>query len=160
MSAAPLTVGVIAFACVFGGALLGMLLQRRVLAQRLSTDTKDVVKLGMGLVGTMAALALACCSIGPWPTKGPEAREARDLLRTEVAHALDIIWSGEGRNLGLPVKLHGKAVYDAIEQLQPETAGQRLLQTQILRIGVDLGRLRLLLFATVVITMFVSGLSV
>jgi hypothetical protein len=58
------------------------------------------------------------------------------------------------------VKLHGKDVYDAIEQLQPETAGQRLLQTQILRIGVDLGRLRLLLFATVVITMFVSGLSV
>jgi hypothetical protein len=70
MSAAPLTVGVIAFACVFGGALLGMLLQRRVPAQRLSPDTKDVVKLGMGLVGTMA-LALACCSIGPWPTKGP-----------------------------------------------------------------------------------------
>lgn len=170
MSAAPLPVGVIAFACVFGGALIGMLLHRRVPAHHLSTDTKDVVKLGMGLVGTMAALALGlllASAKSSYDTQadelrqmsatvllldralahyGPEAKEARDLLRAEVAHALELIWSGEGRNLGLPVRPHGKDVYDAIEQLSPGTAAQRMLQAQILKIGVDLGRLRLMLF--------------
>jgi hypothetical protein len=36
-----------------------MLLRRVLPEHHLSTDSKDVVKLGMGLIGTMAALVLA-----------------------------------------------------------------------------------------------------
>jgi hypothetical protein len=43
---------------VSGGALLGMLLRRVLPEDHLSTDSKDVVKLGMGLLATMAALVL------------------------------------------------------------------------------------------------------
>jgi hypothetical protein len=51
-------VGWIVFACVFGGALLGMLLRAVLPEHHLSVDSKDLVKLGMGLVATTAALVL------------------------------------------------------------------------------------------------------
>ncbi len=48
----------IVFLCAFGGGVLGMLLRSILPEQHLSSDTKDVVKLGVGLIGTMAALVL------------------------------------------------------------------------------------------------------
>jgi hypothetical protein len=48
----------IAFACLFGCALLGMLLRRILPERHLTADSKDVVKLGMGLIATMLALVL------------------------------------------------------------------------------------------------------
>src|SRR5437667_12815651 len=44
----------ITFACITGGALLGMFLP----GHHLSTDDKDFVRLGTGLIGTIAALVL------------------------------------------------------------------------------------------------------
>ena len=49
---------VIVFACVSGGAFLGMFLRNRLPEQHLSGATKDVVRLGSGLIGTIAALVL------------------------------------------------------------------------------------------------------
>ncbi len=54
----PMAIGWIVFACVFGGVLLGMLLRAVLPEYHLSAESKDVVKLGMGLVATMAALVL------------------------------------------------------------------------------------------------------
>ena len=48
----------IVFACVFGSALLGMLLRAAVPVDHLNSESKDVVKLAMGLIATMAALVL------------------------------------------------------------------------------------------------------
>jgi len=48
----------LAFACLFGGALFGMLLRRILPEHHLTADSKDVVKLGMGLIATMSALVL------------------------------------------------------------------------------------------------------
>ena len=53
-----MAIGWIVFACVFGGALLGMLLRSVLPEHHLTQDSKDVVKLGMGLIATMAALVL------------------------------------------------------------------------------------------------------
>ena len=44
--------------CIVGGVLLGSLLRSRLPEQHLSGDAKDVVRLGTGLIGTMAALVL------------------------------------------------------------------------------------------------------
>src|SRR5215467_14588094 len=54
-----LATGVIVFACVFGGALVGLVLRGLLPEPHLSTESKDVVKLGMGLLATMAALVLS-----------------------------------------------------------------------------------------------------
>ena len=46
-------VGLIAFVFIFGGALLGMFLRGIMPENHLTDESKDSVKLGMGLVATM-----------------------------------------------------------------------------------------------------------
>ena len=53
-----IVVSVITFCLIFGAGLLGMRLRKVLPEDHLSDNSKDVVKLGMGLVGTMAALVL------------------------------------------------------------------------------------------------------
>jgi hypothetical protein len=58
------------FVSVFGGALFGMFLRGRLSEHHLSPETKDLVKLGVGLIGTMSALV-----------PGPAGRVGEGLLR-------------------------------------------------------------------------------
>jgi uncharacterized membrane protein len=50
-----IAISLIVFACVFGGAVTGMLLRAFLPKDHLAADLKEVVKVGMGLVATMAA---------------------------------------------------------------------------------------------------------
>ena len=52
------TISLIVFACIFGGALCGIFLHAVLPEHHRSAESKDIVKLGMGLVATMAALVL------------------------------------------------------------------------------------------------------
>jgi hypothetical protein len=96
----PITIGLIVLACVFGGALSGMALRLILPEGHLSADSKDVIKLGMGLTATMSALVLAlliasaknsydtqrneltqmsaklCCLIACWLTTDPKLRRS------------------------------------------------------------------------------------
>jgi hypothetical protein len=51
-------IALISFACIFGAALAGLLFQSRLPSHHLSKDSLDSVKLGAGLIATMAALIL------------------------------------------------------------------------------------------------------
>lgn len=51
--------GLLVFACTFGAALLGMYLRKKLPPDHLDGDSKDVVKLVIGLIATMAALVLS-----------------------------------------------------------------------------------------------------
>ncbi len=53
-----IVIRLVVLACTFGGALLGMFLRAVLPERHLSADSKDTVRLGMGMVGTMAALVL------------------------------------------------------------------------------------------------------
>src|SRR5215469_7076108 len=53
-----LAISMIMFLCVFGAALLGMLVSPRLPVQHQSSESKDIVRLGMGLVATTVAVAL------------------------------------------------------------------------------------------------------
>src|SRR5215472_4706770 len=53
-----LAISWIAFASVFGGSLLGMLLRAALPENHQNEEAKDVLKLLAGLVGTMAALVI------------------------------------------------------------------------------------------------------
>ena len=111
-----MTTAWIVFAFVSGGALFGMVLRRVLPEDHLNNNSKDVVKLGMGLLATMAALVLGLLiasaksqydaqrdGLDQISAKfilldaglaqyGPEASGARDLLRRTVASALTRIW--------------------------------------------------------------------
>jgi len=54
----PTAIGSIVFAFCFGGALAGMALQLLLPRHHLDGDSKDTVKVGIGLVATMTALVL------------------------------------------------------------------------------------------------------
>ena len=69
-------IGLIVLTCIFGASLLGMLMRPALSQHHLSADTKDSVKLGMGLVGTMAALILGLLVAA--------AKSAYDTEKSEV----------------------------------------------------------------------------
>jgi hypothetical protein len=167
----PMDIGCIAFASIFGGALLGMFLHRILPEHHLSTDSKDVIKLGMALTATMSALVLALLinsAKGSYDAQrneitqlsanvilldrmlahyGPETKEARDLLRRTAAGMIAVIWSEEASGSREPAAAPGgEAFYDTIQQLSPQNEVQRSLQAQALKMSIDLGQTRLLLF--------------
>src|SRR6185295_1937458 len=54
----PTVVGMVVFACTLGGALVGHWLRTTLPEHYLDDESKDTVKLGIGLVATMTALVL------------------------------------------------------------------------------------------------------
>ena len=50
------TVSLIAFACIFGGALIGVLLRAILPEHHFTNEAKDVFRLGLGLITTLTAL--------------------------------------------------------------------------------------------------------
>lgn len=54
----PLEISVTAFAVVFVSMLLGMFLRRRLPEPHLNAESREVIKLGAGVIATMAAIAL------------------------------------------------------------------------------------------------------
>src|SRR5258705_4139671 len=54
----PNVIALLAFLGIFGAALLGMRIRTALPEHHLSQETKDTVRLGMGLVATMTALLL------------------------------------------------------------------------------------------------------
>jgi hypothetical protein len=74
----------IVFACVFGGALLGILLHGFLPEHYLDTDSRNVVNLGMALIATLSALVLGLLIAS--------AKGSYDAQRGEViAMSADII---------------------------------------------------------------------
>jgi hypothetical protein len=165
-------ISLIVFAFVFGGALLGMYL-RAVLPQRhLEDSSKDVVKLGMGLVATMCALVLsllissAKSSYDAQSSEltgvssqiilldralsryGPEAKEIRSLLRNSIASVLERMdKKGPGDRTGLagPTR-EVDAVYNMIQELIPKDDRQRAIQAQALGVLQSLQQTRWLMY--------------
>ena len=165
---APVIIYLIIFACVFGGALLGVYLRGVLPEEHLSGDSKDTVRLGMGLVGTMAALVLGLLVASAknfYDTQtseliqmsakivlldrvlahyGPETKEARDLLRSAVARAVDKLWS-KGRRQLLQTQ-PGEIIYNKIQELSPKNDAQRSFQAQASNLAIDIGKARWLMF--------------
>jgi|SRR5271156_3306121 len=163
----------IVLACVFGGAVCGILLNRVLPPNHLSADSKDVVRMGMGLVATMAALVLgllvssAKSFYDAQSTEltqmsasvilldrllahyGPETKEARDLLRGTVADSIDRTWPQERiqpSKLGAPSDTGPEALIRKIQSLSPKDDQQRSIQAQALSIVMGLTQTRWLMY--------------
>jgi hypothetical protein len=168
----PLAISVIAFAIVFGGALLGTALRAAIPKHHLADDSKEAVKLGMALVATMAALVLglliasAKSSYDTQTTEltemsskivfldrvlahyGPEAMDARDLLRAAVVRILDRMGSKDPAGFSQlePSSAASEVLYDKIQGLSPKNDAQRSIQAQALNIAIGLGEMRWLMY--------------
>jgi hypothetical protein len=163
----PIEISLIVFACVFAGALLGMFLRVVIPKHHLSAETENVIKLGMGLIATMAALVLGlliATAKSSYETQdeaikhtaarvlmldhmlakyGPETKDARNLLRRTLASRLEAIWP-EDRSQRAQFDPPGGAALAAetiegrILQLSPQNDAQRWLQSEALRVSRDI----------------------
>jgi len=167
----PIATSLLVFVCVFGGALFGMLLRSRLPEHHLSAESQRVVSLGAGIIGTMAALVLGllvASAKGSYDAQsdemmdfssrivlldrvlahyGPEAKDARDLLRDVVARMVDRMWvERSGYSESKRIVTGGEVMYDKIQELSPRDEAQRLLKTQALNLVLALSQTRWLVF--------------
>ena len=161
------------FACLFGAGLLGVRVRAALPEDHLSSETKDAVKVGMGLVATMAALVLGllvASTKGAYDTQksevaqmaakivfldrvlanyGSDSAESRDLLGRSVESAINHMWpdkkSSQTAQLD-PSVSSGEAFFNSIQKLSPQNDVQRSLKSQAAQIATDLGQMRWLLF--------------
>jgi len=166
-----IAITLIVFACVFGGAMLGVFLRSALPDYHLSAESKETVNLGMGLVATMSALVLGLlvssaksfydtqsAEVTEMSAKivlldrvlahyGPETTETRDLLRVAVVDNLDRIWPQERtRTSELEPRTGADVVIDKVQGLSPTNDKQRTLQAQALSMVIGLGQTRWLMY--------------
>jgi hypothetical protein len=168
----PIATSVIVFACIFGGAVLGMFLRGVLPAHHFDDDTKDIIKLGMGLIATMTALILGlliASAKGSYDTQkaevaelsakvifldrvlaryGPETKEVRNLLRATLEREVDRVWPND-RARAPQFEPGGSATlpYDKIQELSPKDDAQRSLKALALSILTEIQQTRWLMFA-------------
>ena len=167
------TIGFISAGCIFGGVLLGMLLQKVLPEHHLDTPSKDTVKVGAGMLATLTALVLGLlvssakssfdamnAGIAQTGAKiilfdhiladyGPETKEVREQLRDTVASVIERIWPEKKGGLG---GLRALESVDAAETMQaklreltPKNDLQKSLLAQASQISSDMLQARLLL---------------
>ena len=172
---APIAISFVAFALALVGILLGSVIQRMLPEGHLSSNSKEVVKLSMGVVATLAALVLGLLVASAKSTYdareseinqltayvilidnllakyGEGAQAARAALRQAVPAIVEKIWR-EGQSAPLqstPFKAsaQGEAFYQRVQELQPSNDTQRGLKDRVIQVTTDLAQARFLLFS-------------
>jgi hypothetical protein len=166
-----IAIGLVVFALVFGSALLAMFVHSKLPEDHLSSDSKDVVKLGVALIATMSALVLSLLISSAktaFDTRsnqlvqaaadivlldralaryGPETKEARSLLQRDVAETVERFWPENGaKRIAIASGASpAEAMYDKVDELAPQNEAQRALRSQALTLAVNVGQMRLLM---------------
>jgi hypothetical protein len=165
----------LAFALMLLGIFAGGWVQGKLPEGHLSSDSKEVVKLSMGIMGTLAALVLGLLVANAQSSYaareneikqltayvilldhlldqyGKEAEDVRASLRNTVPRVADRIWR-EGQSPTLqsaPLKVasEGEAFYRKIQELQPSNEAQRDVKERLLQVTLDTAQARFLLFS-------------
>jgi|MudIll2142460700_1097286.scaffolds.fasta_scaffold238495_1 hypothetical protein len=153
-------VGIIVFLCTFGGVLFGMSLRRILPDHHLDAESKDTVKVGIGLIATMTALVLGLVTASAKNSYdavdavvrktaidvlvfdrvlaryGPETGEIRKGLRHALEVRIDLIWprgSPPPANLDVmrsELGMEAERIAEVIRALKPRDNSQRALQSR------------------------------
>src|SRR6266481_5992693 len=161
-----LTIGLISAGCIFGGALLGFLLQGLLPEHHLRDASKDTVKVAAGTIATMSALVLgllvgsAKSSFDATNTAitqngakiilldrvlaayGPETKDVREQLRRAVAAGIEMFWPEEKKEgsgmAGFERAAPMEEIQAKLRELMPATDAQRQLLSQAEQITNDM----------------------
>ena len=173
----PTIIGIIVFTCTFGGTLLGMGLRKILPGHHLSDDSKDTVKVGIGLIATMTALVLGIVTASAKSSYdavdsavkksaidiltldrylaryGSETGDIRKGLQRAIGARIEMIWpQGASKRADLDPMGSGAAsraegLTDAIRALKPRDDSQRALQSRALDLAEQLLQERWLVLA-------------
>jgi hypothetical protein len=170
-----LLISLLVFALVFGGALVGAAVRPLLSEQHLHPDSRDVVRMATGLIGTLAALVLGlliASAKSSYDQKtsqvrqmtstiillddllmqyGPEATPVRDLLRRGIQPLANRIWREQEHSTGKPVHFESTAeawtFENELERLTPKNDFQRSLKSRAISAFTEGAQTRLQLFA-------------
>jgi hypothetical protein len=170
-----LLISLLVFAVIFGGALVGAVVRPMLSEQHLQPDSRDVVKMATGLIGTLAALVLglliasAKSSFDQKTSQvrqmtasvillddllaqyGSEAAPVRNLLRQSIQPLANRIWHEKENPTGKLVHFESSAeslaFENELERLLPNNEAQRSLQSRAIQTFTEGAQIRLLLFA-------------
>jgi type II secretory pathway pseudopilin PulG len=137
--------------------------------EHLSAEAKDVIKVAMAMIATLAALVLGLLTasakssldekenqVRGWAAQvvlldrtlaayGPETQGTRDLLKQTLAARIEQVWSGKGTGVQPTVLRSGSGV-EGVQQkllaLEPQTDAQRWLKNTALEIGQSMASSR------------------
>jgi hypothetical protein len=165
----------IVFACIFGGALIAMILGNALPEHHLRPESKDAVKQGLAVIATLTALVLGllvAAAKGTYDAQsaaikqfsadillldrvlaryGPETKEERELLRQGVTLMLHRLWpdsGGQTANLTPgEARAEAEALYEKLAERSPKNDSQRAIKDRAQNIMSDLERTRLRMFA-------------
>jgi hypothetical protein len=165
-------VAAIAFVFIFGGAVLGIFLRRAFPEQHLNSDTRDVVRVGTGLVATLSALVLGLLIASAQSAlqtqsnqirqmtanvilldnllarSGADAQPVRALLRSGVKSLVERIWREQdvAATNSAPFEATAQAdlFFDSLLKLTPRNDAERITQTKAIQLGIDLAQTRVL----------------
>ena len=173
----PTIVCMIVFTCTFGGVLLGMWVRTTLPEHHLDAESRDTVKVGIGLIAMMTALLLGLVTASAKSSfddmgsavketalnvlafdrvlarYGSETSEIRKGLQRAVGARIDMIWpQGTSKPANLDPMRSGAGVEaeklaSAIRALKPRDDSQRALQTQALDLSETLLKARWLVLA-------------
>lgn len=164
----------VAFAAIMAGAWFGTFLRTALPEHHLTAETKDVVRIGIGLIATMAALVLGfllAAAKGSFDTKSEEVRQSAaklilldrnlrqygaeaDPMRAEllaIAKAnldkkeVDISLMALVDDLHTTGSVDLERVQEQLRALVPATASQRIVQARVLQLSGELAQTRWLL---------------
>jgi hypothetical protein len=167
-----LALSLLIFALILGGIFLGALLRQALPKHHLNKDSQDVLRLGVGLIATIAGLVLGLLiagAKGSFDTQntqvkqitadlilldgilaqyGPEARPIREGIRSSVDPFVDRLWREKAAKVTAPFAANASTeqIYLAIQGLSPQSDLQRSLQARAAQLSNDLVQTRLLLF--------------
>jgi hypothetical protein len=169
------TITALVFLVLMAGGLAGAGVRRALPRDDLADDSKEVVRLGTGLIGTLAALVLGlliASAKSSYDTQsnqvrritsdivqldlvlahyGPEARSVRARLRGVVEPMIERIWregrAATTRREAFESTEAGEDTFAAVQGLAPETDSQRSLKSRALDVVADLSQTRTLLYA-------------
>ena len=156
----PTSVGILVFICVFGGAMLGMWLRTILPKNHLDPESRDTVKVGIGLIATMTALVLGLVTASAKSSfesvnaavkqtsiniltldrvlarYGPETGEIRKTMQQVLRARIEKVWpeSSSGPVHLEPAKagLTAEDLADPIRALDARTDAQRALRSRAL----------------------------
>lgn len=171
----PLLISVMVLLVIFGSALIGLIIRARSPEGHLNADTKEVVRLVIGVVATMTGMVLGLLVASAKSSFdaqrmgveklaanvvvldlclahfGSEAGGTREVLKQTVADMIYRIWPDEPLALPLsPAIGHDGRYGDLYEQvlkLEAKTNSQRVTQAQALKVIHDTAEMRWLLYA-------------
>ncbi len=164
--------GLMAFLFTFGAAMAAIFIRGKLPSHHVEGDSKDAVKLVLGLIATLTAMVLGLLISSSHSAYdgqeaelqqmsahlfqidqiliqfGPEATEQRALLRKIIASDLARVWPGDGTAPILDPRLSQldmQKLFEGIAGLSPQTEMQKYTRSRALELLAGIGETRRLL---------------